>query len=161
MKKSNAVNPLQGNILAGLLRFGLPIAAFAMLQVLFSAMDIFVLSRFARPSAVSAIGVSSSLINTAVDAVTGLGGGITVAFGTAYGRQDRAAEKVREVFRRFYLNEPGGLCGNDDCGQMSAWYIFSALGKYPVNPVSGEFVPAEQQVKNYRIRNSRGEKISF
>lgn len=80
---------------------------------------------------------------------------------TLAGRQDKAAEKVREVFKRFYLNEPGGLCGNDDCGQMSAWYIFSALGKYPVNPVSGEFVPAQQQVKSYRIRNSLGAKINF
>ena len=47
----------------------------------------------------------------------------------------------------FYLNAPGGLCGNDDCGQMSAWYIFSALGYYPVNPVGGEFVPGEAQVR--------------
>mgnify|MGYP002627262141 CR=1 FL=1 len=51
-------------------------------------------------------------------------------------------------FRRdFYRNEPGGLCGNDDCGQMSAWYIFSALGYYPVNPVGGAFVPGEAQVR--------------
>ena len=63
------------------------------------------------------------------------------------GRQDKAAELVRQVFRDFYRNEPGGLCGNDDCGQMSAWYIFSALGYYPVNPVGGTFVPGEAQVR--------------
>jgi putative alpha-1,2-mannosidase len=33
-----------------------------------------------------------------------------------------------------YTNKPDGLCGNEDCGQMSAWYIFSAMGFYPVNP---------------------------
>lgn len=66
---------------------------------------------------------------------------------TLAGRQDKAAEKIRQVFRQFYLCEPGGLCGNDDCGQMSAWYIFSALGAYPVNPVGGQFVPGEAQVK--------------
>ena len=38
-----------------------------------------------------------------------------------------------------YKNEPAGLCGNEDCGQMSAWYVFSAMGFYPVNPVSGRY----------------------
>ena len=66
---------------------------------------------------------------------------------TLAGRQDKAAERIRQVFREFYKCEPGGLCGNDDCGQMSAWYIFSALGYYPVNPVGGVFVPGEAQVK--------------
>ena len=66
---------------------------------------------------------------------------------TLAGRQDKAAEKIRQVFKEFYKCEPGGLCGNDDCGQMSAWYIFSALGSYPVNPVGGEFVKGEAQVK--------------
>ena len=65
---------------------------------------------------------------------------------TLAGRQDKAAERLRQVFREFYKCEPGGLCGNDDCGQMSAWYIFSALGYYPVNPVGGEFVPGEARV---------------
>ena len=66
---------------------------------------------------------------------------------TLAGRQDKAAALIRQVFRDFYRNEPGGLCGNDDCGQMSAWYIFSALGYYPVNPVGGTFVPGEPQVR--------------
>ncbi len=35
-----------------------------------------------------------------------------------------------------YTNTPAGLCGNEDCGQMSAWYVLSAMGFYPVNPVS-------------------------
>ena len=39
-----------------------------------------------------------------------------------------------------YDNAPDGLAGNEDCGQMSAWYVFSAIGFYPVNPASGEYV---------------------
>ncbi len=80
---------------------------------------------------------------------------------TLAGRQDKAAEKIREVFRECYKNEPGGLCGNDDCGQMSAWYIFSALGAYPVNPVGGGLVPGEKQVRKAVIRNSRGHRIKL
>jgi predicted alpha-1,2-mannosidase len=55
-------------------------------------------------------------------------------------KQWKSAEKVREITNKFYDNKPDGLPGNEDCGQMSAWYIFSALGFYPVNPVSGEYV---------------------
>ena len=62
------------------------------------------------------------------------------------GRGDRAAEIVREVFDRFYEPRPDGLCGNDDCGQMSAWYVFSAMGFYPFNPCGGEYVIGAPQV---------------
>ena len=65
---------------------------------------------------------------------------------TLAGRPDRAAEVIREVFDRFYTPTPDGLCGNEDCGQMSAWYLFSACGFYPVNPVSGEFVLGAPQI---------------
>ena len=44
-----------------------------------------------------------------------------------------------EVMRSLYTNEPSGLCGNEDCGQMSSWYVFSALGFYPVDPISGRY----------------------
>lgn len=47
---------------------------------------------------------------------------------------------VREIMNRMYLNSIDGLCGNDDCGQMSAWYIFSAMGFYPVCPGTNEYV---------------------
>ncbi|KAF9447322.1 glycoside hydrolase family 92 protein [Macrolepiota fuliginosa MF-IS2] len=52
----------------------------------------------------------------------------------------KTQERVREIARANYNNTPTGLSGNEDCGQMSAWYLFSALGFYPVNPVSGEYV---------------------
>ena len=47
---------------------------------------------------------------------------------------------LREIMNRFYKNNIDGLCGNDDCGQMSAWYIFSVMGFYPVCPGSDEYV---------------------
>ena len=56
------------------------------------------------------------------------------------GRPDRTAEVVREVCDRFYGVKPGDLCGNDDCGQMSAWYVFAAMGFYPFNPCGGDYV---------------------
>lgn len=46
---------------------------------------------------------------------------------------------VREILETQYQNEPSGHCGNEDCGQMSSWYVFSALGFYPVNPAQGVY----------------------
>ena len=43
------------------------------------------------------------------------------------------------ILRSMYANESDGLCGNDDCGQMSAWYVFSAMGFYPVAPGSDRY----------------------
>lgn len=40
---------------------------------------------------------------------------------------------------KLYTADPDGICGNDDCGQMSAWYVFSSLGFYPVKPVGGKY----------------------
>jgi predicted alpha-1,2-mannosidase len=56
------------------------------------------------------------------------------------GRPDRTQERVRQILATMYDDTPAGLCGNDDCGQMSAWYVLSALGFYPVSPISGEYV---------------------
>jgi predicted alpha-1,2-mannosidase len=47
---------------------------------------------------------------------------------------------VRTILAAEYSNGPGGLGGNDDAGQMSAWYMFASMGFYPLNPVSGEFL---------------------
>ena len=51
----------------------------------------------------------------------------------------KAAHRAMQIMRTQYHNNPAGHCGNEDCGQMSAWYIFSALGFYPVNPADGKF----------------------
>ena len=64
---------------------------------------------------------------------------VTYMFAYA-GEQWLTAEKNRLIQRSFYSDKPDGLCGNEDCGQMSAWYIFSSMGFYPVNPAGGAFV---------------------
>ena len=52
---------------------------------------------------------------------------------------EKAQKILTEVMQKNYHNTPDGITGNDDCGQMSAWYIFTALGFYPVAPASGEY----------------------
>lgn len=56
------------------------------------------------------------------------------------GQQWKAAEKVRYILDHHYTDQPDGIIGNEDCGQMSAWYIFSSLGFYPVNPSNSVYV---------------------
>lgn len=59
----------------------------------------------------------------------------------AYGGQPwKTADIVRQVADTFYTTKPDGLCGNEDAGQMSAWYVLSAMGFYPVNPAQGIFI---------------------
>jgi len=59
---------------------------------------------------------------------------------TVLGRPDLAARWLRTVADSMYRTGPDGLSGNDDCGQMSAWFVWTALGMYPLNPASGEYV---------------------
>lgn len=56
-------------------------------------------------------------------------------------------KRVRQIMDELYTTDPDGLCGNEDCGQMSAWYLFSALGFYPVNPADGRYVLGSPQVE--------------
>lgn len=56
------------------------------------------------------------------------------------GQPWKTQAKVREIAAQAYSNSPTGMLGNEDCGQMSAWYIFTAMGFYPVNPVSGDYM---------------------
>ncbi len=56
------------------------------------------------------------------------------------GRPWKAQARTRQVATQLYKPTPGGLCGNDDCGQMSAWYVFTALGFYPVDPASCVYI---------------------
>lgn len=53
---------------------------------------------------------------------------------------DSTSKYVKQICNTLYKPTPDGLCGNEDCGQMSAWYVFSAMGFYPVNPSSTEMV---------------------
>ncbi len=77
------------------------------------------------------------------------------------GRQDRAAELIRQVFRDFYSTAPDGLIGNEDCGQMSAWYVFSALGFYPVFPADGKYVFGTPSCTWARVHLSNGKTLSI
>lgn len=67
-------------------------------------------------------------------------------------RKDKTQALIRDIFDRFYLPKPDGLCGNDDCGQMSAWYLFSAMGFYPVNPIGGEYILGAPQIAKVTLK---------
>ena len=78
---------------------------------------------------------------------------------SALGRRDLAAKWISVVADSMYKNGPNGLTGNDDCGQMSAWYLFSSLGFYPMNPASGEYVIGFPLLDTATIELSQGKKI--
>lgn len=77
------------------------------------------------------------------------------------GRPERTQELIREIFDTQYSPKPNGLCGNDDCGQMSAWYMFSAMGFYPVNPVSGEYVFGAPQLPEFVLHLTDGKTFTI
>jgi predicted alpha-1,2-mannosidase len=66
----------------------------------------------------------------------------------AYTNSPKIGQKyIHKIINEFHKNTPDGMIGNDDCGQMSAWYILSSLGFYPVNPANGEYVLGVPQFK--------------
>ncbi len=72
------------------------------------------------------------------------------------GQPWKTQKLVHQVMKTQYGNKPNSLCGNDDCGQMSAWYIFNALGFYPVCPGSNYYVIGSPTVKKATIHLSNG-----
>lgn len=70
---------------------------------------------------------------------------------TMAGQPYKTQQLVRQIADQFYINTPEGLSGNDDCGQMSAWYIFSAMGFYPVNPADGKYLFGAPQLSQISI----------
>ena len=76
------------------------------------------------------------------------------------GQQWKTAEKVRYILKEFYHDDPDGVIGNEDCGQMSAWYIFSALGFYPVFPASGDYIFGSPLFDKASINLSGGRKFT-
>ena len=68
----------------------------------------------------------------------------------------KTADILRRICDEFYSTSPDGLIGNEDCGQMSAWYIFTALGFYPVDPISGYYVFGSPLCREAVIRTSGG-----
>lgn len=68
---------------------------------------------------------------------------------------------VRKINKEMYHPTPDGLCGNDDCGQMSAWYIFSALGFYPVTPGTNQYALGSPAVEQATINLANGKKFTI
>lgn len=68
---------------------------------------------------------------------------------------------INRIVKEFYRPTPDGMLGNDDCGQMSAWYILSCLGIYPLNPATGEFVLGAPQVKKAALLWENGNRFEF
>jgi len=77
------------------------------------------------------------------------------------GKPWQTAEKVNYILKNFYSNHPNGLCGNDDCGQMSAWYMLSSIGFYPVNPANGEYVLGSPLADKSVITLENGKQFSI
>lgn len=76
-----------------------------------------------------------------------------VAYLYAYaGEQWKTAEKVRFIMDEFYTDKPDGIIGNEDCGQMSAWYLLSSMGLYQVNPSDGIFVFGSPYFKKVEMK---------
>ncbi|MCZ7585835.1 MAG: glycoside hydrolase family 92 protein [Deltaproteobacteria bacterium] len=72
------------------------------------------------------------------------------------GRPELTAQWVRWAMREKYANDPGGLDGNDDGGTLSAWYVFSALGFYPVNPCSEYYMIGSPIFERAHVRVGDG-----
>lgn len=70
----------------------------------------------------------------------------------AIGRHEKCAREVRKILTTCYSSEHWGMEGNDDCGQMSAWYVLSALGFYPLDPTRAEYVIGSPLVRRAEIR---------
>ncbi len=73
----------------------------------------------------------------------------------------KTQERVHMIMKTMYANSPDGLCGNDDAGQMSAWYIFSALGFYPVLPGSDRYEIGSPLVIKATLRFENGNKLTI
>ena len=77
-------------------------------------------------------------------------------FYSLWGCRDKTAALTRRICREAYRPKPDGLCGNDDCGQMSAWYLFSMMGFYPVNPCGDGYVLGEAQAEEIKLSVGNG-----
>lgn len=79
---------------------------------------------------------------------------------SAAGDPDKTAVMVRRIMKEMYTGEKDGICGNEDCGQMSAWYVFSAMGFYPVNPADGKFIIGSPALDRAAISLPSGKKFT-
>lgn len=77
------------------------------------------------------------------------------------GKHQKTGELVRRIRREFYTNAPDGLIGNEDCGQMSAWYVFSAMGMYPVCPGDPQYILGAPLFNNMSLHLPDGKIFSI
>ncbi|MDX2171771.1 MAG: GH92 family glycosyl hydrolase [Bacteroidota bacterium] len=77
------------------------------------------------------------------------------------GKPQKTINTVQKICNEFYNNSPDGLIGNEDCGQMSAWYVFSAMGFYPVCPGSVQYVLSQPIFKNIKINFEDGKSFEI
>jgi len=73
----------------------------------------------------------------------------------------KTQERVRMILKNQYHPTPDGLGGNDDCGQMSAWYIFTALGFYPVAPASGQYMLGSPAIDSAVLKMENGKTLTI
>jgi len=71
----------------------------------------------------------------------------------------KTQQYAAQVMNEQYTTQPSGYSGNEDCGQMSAWYIFSSMGFYPVNPANGIYCLGSPQLKHVVIKLEDGKKF--
>ena len=72
------------------------------------------------------------------------------------GQPWKTQKYVAQVLHDLYLNAPDGICGNEDCGQMSAWFVFSAMGFYPVCPGTDQYVLGAPYFPYMKVRLENG-----
>ena len=75
------------------------------------------------------------------------------------GKPYKTQKLVRQILTTLYSDKPDGVCGNDDCGQMAAWYVMSAMGIYAVSPVSGEYAIGSPLFDKVTINLQNGKKF--
>jgi predicted alpha-1,2-mannosidase len=80
---------------------------------------------------------------------------------TYAGQPWKTADLIRKIDHDFYSSKPDGLCGNEDVGQMSAWYVFTAMGFYPVNPANGAYVFGTPLLNDATITLAGNKKFSI
>lgn len=72
------------------------------------------------------------------------------------GQPEKGEQRIHQIMNEMYSDQPDGLSGNEDCGQMSAWYVFSAMGFYPVTPGSGVFVLGTPSFPEFTLNLENG-----
>ena len=77
------------------------------------------------------------------------------------GKPEKTQAKVNYILNEFYKNSPDGLIGNEDCGQMSAWYVLSSMGIYSVTPGSGEWSKTTPYFDTVKINFENNEQLTI